>query len=140
MGLGIADPIWAPTVFSRNRDRLPTTDRSCKFLATILAHWDVKPLFQDEHFLFDGTLVKAWALMISFRPNDETPNQPQQEIAIDARTSRHTLSQDHCKKIDEPFGWPRPSAARPRGRCVRASALGSPGPRQPATFPDCPAS
>lgn len=74
VGLGIDDPVWVPTVFTKNRDRLLTTDMSRKFLAAILAHREVAPLLSDEHFSVDGTLVKAWASMKSFQPKaDLTP-------------------------------------------------------------------
>ena len=72
VGLGIDDPVWVPTVFSKNRDRLLTTDMSRKVMAAILAHPEVKPLLSDEHFSVDGTLVKAWAFMKSFQPKDST--------------------------------------------------------------------
>jgi transposase len=36
VGLGIDDPVWVPTVFTKNRDRLLTTEMSRKFLAAIL--------------------------------------------------------------------------------------------------------
>ena len=71
VGLGIDDPVWVPTVFTKNRDRLLTTDMSRKFLAAILAHREVEPLLSDEHFSVDGTLVKAWASMKSFQPRQE---------------------------------------------------------------------
>jgi hypothetical protein len=51
-----------PTVFTKNRDRLPTTDMARKVLAAILAHREVAPLLSDEHFSVDGTLVKAFAM------------------------------------------------------------------------------
>lgn len=35
VGLGIDDPVWVPTVFTKNRDRLLTTDMSRKVLAAI---------------------------------------------------------------------------------------------------------
>jgi transposase len=38
VGLGIDDPVWVPTVFSKNRDRLLNTDIARNFLAAILAH------------------------------------------------------------------------------------------------------
>ena len=44
VGLGIDDPVWVPTVFSKNRDRLLNTDIARKFLAAILAHDKVAPL------------------------------------------------------------------------------------------------
>ena len=68
VGLGIDDPVWVPTVFSKNRDRLLNTDIARKFLAAILAHKDVAPLLSDEHFSVDGTLIEAWASMKSFQP------------------------------------------------------------------------
>lgn len=71
VGLGIDDQVWVPTVFTKNRDRLLTTEMSRKFLAAILAHREVAPLLSDEHFSVDGTLVKAWASMKSFQPKPE---------------------------------------------------------------------
>lgn len=83
VGLGIDDPVWVATVFTKNRDRLLTTDMSRKVLAAILAHREVAPLLSDEHFSVDGTLIKAWASMKSFQPraegtppDDEGPDDP----------------------------------------------------------------
>jgi transposase len=68
VGLGIDDPVWVPTVFTKNRDRLLSTEMSRKVMTAILAHREVAPLLSDEHFSVDGTLVKAWASMKSFQP------------------------------------------------------------------------
>jgi len=82
VGLGIDDPVWVPTVFTKNRDRLLTTDMSRKVMAAILAHREVAPLLSDDHFSVDGTLVKAWASMKSFQPKaghtppDDDPGGP----------------------------------------------------------------
>lgn len=65
VGLGIDDPVWSATVFSKNRDRLLTTEMSRALMAAILAHREGTPLLSDEHFSVDGTLVKAWASMKS---------------------------------------------------------------------------
>jgi len=73
VGLGIDDPVWVPTVFTKNRDRLLNTDIARKFLAAILAHKDVAPLLSDEHFSVDGTLIEAWASMKSFQPKGSEP-------------------------------------------------------------------
>jgi transposase len=67
VGLGIDDPVWVPTVFTKNRDRLLNADIARQFLAAILAHMDVAPLLSDEHFSVDGTLIEAWASMKSFQ-------------------------------------------------------------------------
>lgn len=71
VGLGIDDPVWVPTVFSKNRDRLLTTEMSRKVMAAILVHREVVPLLSEEHFSVDGTLVRAWASMKSFQPRAE---------------------------------------------------------------------
>ena len=83
VGLGIDDTVWGPTVFTKNRDRLLTTDMSRKVMAAILAHRAVAPLLSDEHFSVDGTLIKAWASMKSFQPkvedsppDDGKPDEP----------------------------------------------------------------
>ena len=68
VGLGVDDPVWVPTVFTKNRDRLLTTDMSQKLLAAILAHEKVAPLLSDDHFSVDGTRVEAWASFKSFKP------------------------------------------------------------------------
>ena len=60
-------------MFTKNRDRLLTTDMSRKIMAAILGHPSVKPLLSDEHFSVDGTLIKAWASMKSFQPKDSPP-------------------------------------------------------------------
>ena len=71
VGLGIDDAVWVPTVFTKNRDRLLTTDMARKVMAAILAHREVAPLLSDEHFSVDGTLIRAWASMKSFQPKAE---------------------------------------------------------------------
>ena len=96
VGLGIDDPVWVPTVFAKNRDRLLTTDMSRKVMAAILAHREVAPLLSDDHFSVDGTLIKAWASMKSFQPraeggppDDEGPGEPPaQDTAPDDRAAR----------------------------------------------------
>jgi hypothetical protein len=83
VGLGIDDPVWAPTVFTKNRDRLLSTEMSRKVIAAIVAHREVARLLSDQHFSIDGTLVKAWASMKSFQPkanaapsDDDGPGDP----------------------------------------------------------------
>lgn len=54
VGLRIDDAVQVPTVFSRYRDRLLTTDVARQVLASILADKAVAPLLSDEHFSVDG--------------------------------------------------------------------------------------
>ena len=68
VGLGIEDPVWNATTFTKNRDRLLDGAIAQKFLAAVLADDKVKGLLSDEHFSVDGTLLEAWASLKSFRP------------------------------------------------------------------------
>ena len=70
VGLSPDDPVWDPTVFTKNRDRLQSGEVFAKFMTKLLNHPQVKPLLSDEHFSVDGTLIEAWASQKSFRPKD----------------------------------------------------------------------
>ncbi len=76
VGLAIDEPVWVPTVFSKNRDRLLTSDIARKLMAAILAHEKVAPLLSDDHFSVDGTLVEAWASFKSFKPKPVSKSAP----------------------------------------------------------------
>src|SRR5262249_38371633 len=70
VGLSPDDPVWDPTVFTKNRDRLQSGEVFAKFMTKLLNHPQVKLLLSDEHFSVDGTLIEAWASQKSFRPKD----------------------------------------------------------------------
>lgn len=76
VGLGIDDPVWDASVFSKNRERLFNTAIAQGFLAALLEAPEVKRLLSWDHFTVDGTLLKAWASMKSFRPKDGSGNPP----------------------------------------------------------------
>ena len=76
VGLGVDDPVWDVTVFTKNRDRLLEGEIAAKFLRAVLAQPKVKALLSDEHFSVDGTLIQAWASMKSFRPKDGSGEPP----------------------------------------------------------------
>ncbi len=50
VGLGIDDPVWDHSTYSKNRDRLLAADVAKKFLAAILAHGQVAPLLSGRSF------------------------------------------------------------------------------------------
>jgi len=74
VGLGVDDPAWDHSTFSKNRDRLLEGDIAAKFLAAVLAQPRVKRLLSSEHFSVDGTLIEAWASMKSFKPKGGKDN------------------------------------------------------------------
>ena len=73
VGLGMDDPVWNHSTFSKNRDRLLDGDIAARFLSEVLACLSrqalpqVKRLLSNEHFSVDGTLIDAWASMKSFK-------------------------------------------------------------------------
>jgi transposase len=72
VGLGIDDPVWDHSTFSKNRERLLGGDVAARFMTEVLNRPEVRRLLSDEHFSVDGTLVEAWASMKSFRPRGES--------------------------------------------------------------------
>ena len=67
VGIGIDDPVWDHSSFSKNRDRLLEA-RSRPVPGAVLSQPRVKRLLSSEHFSVDGTLIQAWASMKSFKP------------------------------------------------------------------------
>ena len=76
VGLGVDDPAWDHSVFSKNRDRLLEGAIATKFLTAILGQPKVKRLLSSDHFSVDGTLIEAWASMKSFKPRQDGGNEP----------------------------------------------------------------
>jgi len=68
VGLGMDDAMWNHAVFSKNRDRLLTSDVAQRFFAEV--NQRAKKFMSDEHFTVDGTLIQAWASQKSFRAKD----------------------------------------------------------------------
>jgi transposase len=74
VGIGLDDPVWDHSSFSKNRDRLLEGEIAAKFLTAVLSQPRVKRLLSSEHFSVDGTLIQAWASMKSFRPKQPPDN------------------------------------------------------------------
>ena len=68
VGLGMDDAMWNHAVFSKNRDRLLTSDVAQQFFAEV--NLRAKKFMSDEHFTVDDTLIQAWASQKSFRSKD----------------------------------------------------------------------
>ncbi len=70
VGIGVDDPAWDHSVFSKNRDRLLDGAIAAQLLSALLAQPRVKKLLSSEHFSVDGTLIEAWASLKSFKPKE----------------------------------------------------------------------
>jgi transposase len=73
VGLNMDEPVWNPTVFSKNRDRLLEGDIAQAFFAGVLQQARQRDLLSDEHFTVDGTLLQAWASRKSYQKKDDPP-------------------------------------------------------------------
>ncbi len=106
VGLGVDDPVWDASTFSKNRDRLLDGSVAAAFLSAVLAIPRVKRLLSQDHFSVDGTLIQAWASMKSFRPKDGTTPDPPEPPAggrnaeVDFHGQR--LSNDTHRSITDP--------------------------------------
>src|SRR4029434_280936 len=68
VGMDMDEPLWAPTVFSKNRERLLNQEIARSFFRRVV-DW-ATGLMSDEHFTVDGTLSEAWASQKSFQRKD----------------------------------------------------------------------
>src|SRR5216684_1926817 len=68
VGLAMDEPIWDPTVFTKNRDRLLNQQIARSFFRRVVER--AQGLMSDEHFTVDGTLIEAWASQKSFQRKD----------------------------------------------------------------------
>ena len=118
VGLGIDDPVWDHSTFSKNRDRLLDADVAAKFLEAVLRHPKVKRFLSDEHFSVDGTLIEAWASLKSFRAKDGSDEPPssgrngERDFQGEARTNdTHASTTDPDAKLYRKGAGSRRSSA-----------------------------
>jgi transposase len=76
VGLSLDDPVWDPTVFTKNRERLLRGDIARAFFERVLAQAQGRQLLSSEHFTVDGTLIEAWAGLKSFQKKGTRPSPP----------------------------------------------------------------
>jgi transposase len=109
VGLTIDERVFDASTFSKNRDRLLTHEIAQEFLSSLIALPEVKRLMSAEHFSVDGTMLKAWASMKSFRPkgsSDEGPGNgpgappPGRNGEVDFRKTRRSNA-THASTTDK---------------------------------------
>ena len=124
VGLGIDDPAWDHSTFSKNRDRLLDGDIAAKFLSAVLAQPRVKRLLSTEHFSVDGTLIEAWASMKSFRPKEGRTSRRPRAGAMRRRTSG--VRRARTRPMPRPPTRMRGSTARALARRRSSASWGMP--------------
>jgi IS5 family transposase len=121
VGLMIDEKVFDASTFSKNRDRLLTHEIGQEFLSSLLGLAEVKGLLSAEHFSVDGTMLKAWASMKSFRlkgASDEGPGsgpgdppQPGRNGEVDFRKTKRSNA-THASTTDKDARLYRKGAGR----------------------------
>jgi transposase len=94
VGLSMDDPVWVPTVFSKNRERLLEGEIAREFFAQVKELAQQQGWVSDEHFTVDGTLIEAWAGHKSFKLKEgkgaqQPPDDPSNPT-VDFRGEKRT--------------------------------------------------
>jgi len=76
VGLGVDDPVWDPTTFTKNRERLQKSQVADRFFEEVLGQARKAGLVSAEHFTVDGTFIEAWASQKSFQKKDGSDDPP----------------------------------------------------------------
>jgi transposase len=74
--LNMDEAIWDTTVFSKNRDRMLSSDIAGLFFEAVVEEARVMDVLSDEHFSVDGTLIEAWASQKGFQRKDGGSDKP----------------------------------------------------------------
>ena len=91
VGLGLDDPSWDATTFTKNRERLIESEAGQAFLCQTVSLAQAKGLTSDERFVVDGTLIKAYASMKSFKRD---PNDPDDFTGTKRSNATHRSTTD----------------------------------------------
>lgn len=125
VGLGVDDPAWNHSVFSKNRDRLLEGRIAAKFLQSVLIQPKVRRLLSSDHFSVDGTLLEAWASIKSFRRKDGTDNDSEGS-GRNAERSFHKekrSNETHRSTTDPEARLYRKGSGQPARLCYLGHAL-----------------
>src|SRR3954466_7164776 len=106
IGLGMDDLIWSPTTFSKNRDRLLTSDVAAAFFDAVVDQARPAPLLWAELFTVEGTLFNWWASLKSFRRKDEdTPPPPDDPGNPTVNFHGESRRNDTHQSTTDPDAW-----------------------------------
>ena len=123
--MNILDASFNHSVFSKNKERLLEADVSGEFFREIVDQARDRGLLSDEHFSVDGTLLEAWALMKSFRPNGEgspPPGDGGRIRAVDFRGERR-VNETHESRTDPGARLARRGSGKEARLCYEGHVL-----------------
>ncbi len=86
--------MWDATTFTKNRERFERHGLVQKFFDRVVKSALVEEYASNDHFTVDGTLIQSWASLKSFRPKEESRDEPPAEggsnPSIDFRGEKRT--------------------------------------------------
>jgi transposase len=105
VGLSANEPVWHPTVFSKNRDRLLEGAVAEEFFSIVVQQAREKRLLSDEHFTVDGTLIEAWAGQKSFQKKKDSKTPPPQNPGSNPTVNfrKETRNNETHRSLTDPF-------------------------------------
>jgi transposase len=104
VGLSIDDPVWHPTTFSKNRDRLAQADVGRRLFESIVAMARMQGLTSNDHFSVDGTLIQGWASQKSIRRKDGSDDDDPDGVGRNAGRNFHgerRSNKTHASRTDQ---------------------------------------
>jgi len=98
VGLSANEPVWHPTVFTKNRDRLLEGAVAEEFFSLVVRQARRKRLLSDDHFTVDGTMIEAWAGQKSLQAKKDgedhlklpSPKDPSRNPTVDYRKQQRS--------------------------------------------------
>lgn len=93
VGLDLDEPAWDATTFTKNRQRLIDSEAGQAFLSRTTELAEKMGLLTDDRFVTDGTLIKAYASMKSFK-KDESDSDNFKGTKRTNQTHKSTTDQD----------------------------------------------
>nr|BAL57126.1 transposase [uncultured prokaryote] len=125
VGLSLDDPVWDPTTFTKNRQRLLAGEVAQRFFQEVVSEARGLGLLSDEHFTVDSTLLEAWASLKSLQPADPPPPRPARSVknpSVNFRGQRRS-NQTHRSTTDPDARLARRGPGREAKLCYQAHLL-----------------
>lgn len=99
VGLGIDDPVWDHSTFSKNRDRMMRFGLDGLLFEAVKKQGQGQRLLSRDHFSVDGTLIEACASMKSFKPKDDSDGDGEDFHGQKRRNATHASTTDPEAKL-----------------------------------------
>lgn len=125
LDLNIDDRPFHASTFSKNQERLLSSEVARPFLLEIIEEARRQDLISSDHFSVDGTLLEAWASLKSLRRrggDDGEPPGPSRNPSVDYHRQRRG-NETHVSATDPEARLARKGAGKEARLCFAGHAL-----------------